>query len=230
MIKTSNFDSKEHWNKSHLAHPKDRKASNYAVDKEKNSPRNSMICDLGGGDGTDSLYFIEKGHEVYLFDVANLALKRAEEKAKEKGISDHLTTAPLDLSKDAIPTKDNFFDVLYARLSLHYFYQDRVVEIFKDIYRVLKEDGTAYIAVKSPDDKAEMEWLESNNEKLEEGIYSENGLIKTRFTKEQHKLILEKAGIKNFEIKDYLEEFGKQKIFVKSKAEQLLYIEIIIRK
>ena len=83
MIKTSNFDSKEHWNKSHLAHPKDRKASNYAVDKEKNSPRNSMICDLGGGDGTDSLYFIEKGHEVYLFDVANLALKRAEEKAKE---------------------------------------------------------------------------------------------------------------------------------------------------
>lgn len=82
----------------------------------------------------------------------------------------------------------------------------------------------------SPEDKKEMEWLESNDEKIEEGIYSEGGLIKTRFTKEQYKLILAKAGIKNFEIGDYIEEFGKQKVFVKSKAEKLLYIEIIIKK
>lgn len=224
------FDSKEHWNKSHLAHPKDREPSNYAIDKEKLFPRNSIVCDLGGGDGTDSLYFIGKGHKVYLFDVADLALKRAEEKAKEKGIENSLITKTIDLGKDKIPAEDNFFDILYSRLSLHYFYQDRMVEIFKDIFRVLKLNGTAYIAVKSPEDKKEMEWLESNNQKLEEGIYSENGLIKTRFAKEQYKEMLEKAGIRNFEIHNYTEKFGDQKIFVKSKADKLLYIEIIIKK
>ncbi len=42
--------------------------------------------------------------------------------------------------------------------------------------------------------------------------------------------MLEKAGIKNFEIGDYTELFGKQKVFVKSKADRLQYIEIIINK
>lgn len=220
----------DHWNKSHLNHPRDREPSNYAKDKEKLFPRNSIVCDLGGGDGTDSLYFIEKGHKVYLFDIANLALKRAQENAETKGIENKLITKMVNLGSDEIPGSDNFFDIVYARLSLHYFYQDRMIEIFKDIYRVLKEGGIAYIVIKSPEDKTEMEWLENNNEKLEEGIYSENGLIKTRLTKDQYKLILVQSGIKNFEIGDYKEKFGKQKIFIKSKAEQLLYIEIVIKK
>ena len=224
------FNSQEHWNKSHLNHPKDRQPSNFAKDKEKLFRRHSIICDLGGGDGTDSLYFVGKGHNAYLLDIANLALKRAEEKARAKGFEKSLVTTPIDLGKDKIPYENNFFDVVYSRLSLHYFYQERMVEIFKDIYRVLKVGGIVYIVIKSPEDKKEMEWLESHDEKLEDGIYSENGLIKTRFTKEQYRSMLQEADIKNFEIKDYTEEFGKQKIFVKSKAEKLLYIEIIIKK
>ncbi len=78
------FDSQGHWNKSVLERPKDRNASNYAMDKEKLFPRNSIVCDLGGGDGIDSLYFIEKGHKVYLYDISDLALKLAVERAKEK--------------------------------------------------------------------------------------------------------------------------------------------------
>ncbi len=224
------FDPQKHWNESHLRHPKDREPSDYAKDRGKYFPRGSTICDLGGGDGIDSLYFISKGHKVYLFDISNLALERAKERVREKGYENRLFTESLDLTKDRLPTEDNFFDVLFARLSLHYFYQDRMVEIFKDIYRVLKEDGTAYIAVKSPDDKTEMKWLEDNNKKLGEGIYSENGLVKTRFTKEKYTSILKEAGITNFEMNDYTENFGGQRIFVKSKAKKLLYIEVIIRK
>lgn len=224
------FDSQKHWNKSHLGHPKDRQPSNYAKDKETSFPKNSIICDLGGGDGTDSIYFVEKGHQVYLCDIADQALKAAEEKAQSRRFENKLTTKILDLGKDGIPTDDSFFDIVYTRLSLHYFYPDRTAEILKDINRVLKLTGTAYIAIKSPDDKDEMKWLESNNEKLEEGIYSEDGLIKTRYTKDQYRNLLKKAGIKNFKIGDYTENFGDQKIFVKSKADKLMYIEIIIKK
>jgi len=42
--------------------------------------------------------------------------------------------------------------------------------------------------------------------------------------------MLEKAGIKNFEIGDYTEKFGDEKVFLKSKADSLLYIEIVIIK
>jgi ubiquinone/menaquinone biosynthesis C-methylase UbiE len=224
------FETQEHWNKSHLKHPKDRQPSDYAKDKEKYFPHGSVVCDLGGGDGTDSIYFLEKGYQVYLYDVADLALKRAEKRAELKGLENHLITKAINLENDAIPTEDNFFDVLYARLSLHYFYKDRVIEIFKDIYRVLKEKGTSYIVVKSPNDKNEMKWLESNSEKLGGGIYNENGLIKTRLTKDQYRAMLVNAGIADFKINDYIEKFGEQKIFVKSKAEELLYTEITIQK
>lgn len=224
------FDVANFWNQQHLKNG-DKQPSDYAKDKEKFFPANSIVCDLGGGDGVDSIYFLEKGHQVYLFDIANLALKKAEEKAKSIGLKDKLMTEVVDLNKDKIPASDDFFDVVYSRLSLHYFYQDRTTEILKDIYRVLKTGGVASIVVKSPEDKEERDWFESHYKKLEPGIYSnDNGLIRTRFTKEQYQSILEKTEIKNFEIKDYTETFGDQKIYVKCGADKLLYIEIIIKK
>lgn len=224
------FDLQKHWNKSHLGHPVDRLPSNYARDKEKYFPRNSVVCDLGGGDGVDSLYFIQKGHKVYLYDISDIGLEKAKARVAKENTENKLVVQQIDLSEDKIPVSDNFFNIVYSRLSIHYFYKDRLVEIFKDIYRVLKQGGIAFIVVKSPEDLNEMKWLNENTEKLQEGVYSEDGLIKTRFAKDEYRQMLELAGITNFEIKDYLEKFGAQKIFVKSKASELLYIEIVIRK
>lgn len=224
------FDSAKHWNESCLRHLKDREASNYAKDKERLFPRNSIVCDFGGSDGTDSLYFLEKGHSVYLFDVADLALNRAEEKVKSKGLENKFSTEIIDASKDNIPTQDNFFDVVYSRLSIHYFYQERTVEILKDIFRVLRKGGIAYIVVKSPKDKKELGWLKSQSKEIGDGIYNKNGLIQTRYTEKQYKQILKKTGIKDYKIGDYIENFTSQKTYVKSGAEKLLYIEVIIKK
>ncbi len=223
-------DTQIYWNKSYQKLPEGRLPSTYAKDKEKLFPRNSVVCDLGGGDGTDSFYFIEKGHNVYLYDVSDRALGKARDKAKDLGIENKLSVEQIDLDQDNIPVKDNFFDVVYARLSLHYFYPDRTAEILADIYRVLKKGGTAYLAVKSIEDKKEMEWLETNSQKIEEGIYSDGGHIKSRFTKEQFKTILEKAGIENYTIGEYAEFFGDKKIYLKSSADKLLYTEIVIKK
>jgi ubiquinone/menaquinone biosynthesis C-methylase UbiE len=223
------FDAAQHWNKSHLRHP-DREPSNYAKDKEKHFPRNSIVCDFGGSDGVDSIYFIEKGHKVYLFDIANLALKQAEKNAESKGIKDNLNTKVVDASKENIPIKDNFFDVVYSRLSIHYFKPNRTVEVLKDIFRVLKKGGIAYTVVKSSKDEKELSWLKSQSKEVSDGVYNNNGLIQTRYTKEQYKEFFKKTGITDYEIGDYIENFTSQKTYVKSGAEKLLYIEIIIKK
>ena len=224
------FGLQKHWNKSHIGHPVDRLPSNYARDKEKYFPRSSVVCDLGGGDGVDSLYFIQKGHKVYLYDISDIGLEKAKARAAKENVENKLVVQQIDLSEDKIPVSDNFFDIVYSRLSIHYFYKDRLIEILKDIYRVLKQGGVSFIVVKSPEDLNEMKWLNENTEKLQEGVYSEGGLIKTRFAKDEYRQMLESAGITNFEVNDYLEKFGEQKIFVKSKANELLYIEIVIRK
>lgn len=45
-----------------------------------------------------------------------------------------------DVSK-GLPFKDNEMDLINANLSLHYFMMDKTIEIFDDIYRVLKPGG-----------------------------------------------------------------------------------------
>lgn len=225
------FNAQKHWDKSHEGHPKDRLPSNYAVDKESSFPTNSIICDLGGGDGADSFYFLKEGHLVQLFDISDSALNTAKVRAERENFESKLITTQIDLAIDQIPVEENFFDILYSRLSLHYFPRVRMAEIFRDIYRVLKTGGSAYIVVKSPEDKREMDYLRSNSKETEEGLFiDEEGMIKTRFSKEQYKKILDQAGIINFEINDYVEKFGDQKTYVKSKADELLYIEIVIKK
>lgn len=224
------FDPIQHWNASFLRHIDETEASNYAKDKEGLFPCNSIVCDFGGSNGRDSMYFLNKGHTVYLFDIADLAIKQAEEKARLKGLKEKLTAQVIDANKENIPVQNNFFDIFYSRLSIHYFYQERTVEILKDIFRVLKKGGTAYIVVKSPKDEKELSWLKSQSKEICNGIYNKNGLIQTRYTKEQYKEFLKKAGIKDYKIRDYIENFISQKTYVKSSAEKLLYIEIIIKK
>ena len=225
------FDAESHWNKSHEGHPQNRPSSKYGIEKEKLYPRNSIICDLGGGDGTDSLHFLRKGHTVFLYDISKSALKMAIQKAGREGLESKLKTFQMDLAKGKIPIQENIFDVLYSRLSLHYFYQDKTIEILKEVHRVLKDSGIAYIAVKSPKDIKEMQFLRNNSREIDKGVFVDNeGMTKSRFTKEQYKEMLKKADIANFEINEYTEHFGKQRIYIKSKADYLQYLELVIRK
>lgn len=220
----------EHWDRSYEKHPDKREPSNYAKDKEKYFPRNSKVCDLGGGDGSDSLYFLEQGHEVFCCDISSVALEKAERKVIDNGFVKNFSSSLVDLNKDNIPQPDNSFDVVYSRLSLHYFDQTRTVEILGDIQRVLKPGGIGFVAVKSPNDKNEMGYLEKNNEKISNGLYKEDAVLKSRFTKDQYKNILEDAGVVKYEINDYEEVFGEKKIYVKSGADKLLYLDIVIHK
>ena len=60
------------------------------------------------------------------------------------------------------------FDCVYARLSLHYFNDDKIKEIFKNLYRILPVGGFVFIENKSTKD-----FKFGRGEKISENAYIE---------------------------------------------------------
>lgn len=180
--------------------------SKYAEDKEKLFPRSSVIVDLGGGTGADALYFLKKGHSVVLLDISEFALRVSQEKAKKQDMIERLVVRQVDFGLHDLPVKDDSVDVVYSRIGLNYFPEDRTVKIFGDIYRILKPEGKAYLAFKSPDDVNEMEYLQKTAVEYEPGVYIQNGQLRSRFTKEQLEQLFRQAKIANFSVSPYSEK------------------------
>ncbi|MDO8589989.1 MAG: class I SAM-dependent methyltransferase [bacterium] len=222
------IDQIKKWNQSHTEIPKDKSVSQYAIEREKDFTRNSFVCELGGGTGADAIYFLQHEHKVALVDISDYALKIALEKAEQLSLK--LETHRVTLGKDAIPLEDESIDVVYSRLALHYFDWQTTVNIFKEIYRIMKNGGRAYITVKSPDDYEEMSFLRQTAVEKDKGIFMDKGDIKSRFTIEQLEAILREAEIRSFEVKSYSENFGTRVDKVKSGNTQTILNEIQISK
>lgn len=218
------------WNKSTKTIPLNRDPSTYAIEKEKLFPRESVICDIGGGTGAESIYFLQKGHSVILLDISNVGLDRAKKRSKEMGFSAKLTTIQKDLSDGDLPIESECCDIVYSRLALHYFSKERTAELLKEIYRILKNGGAAYITVKSPEDKNEIQFLKNTAKKVDDEVFNDMGQIKARFSKSTITGILKRSNISNFEINNYVEVLSGRIDRVKSGADRLILTEIIINK
>jgi len=203
------IDDVARWNFIHQkTHSPELSHSKYAEEKEKLFPRNCLVVDLGGGAGFDALYFIKQGHSVVLFDISDVALALASQKAKDLGMGEKLVTRQVDFGLHNLPVKNESADTVYSRISLHYFESAHTLKIFKDILRILKPGCSAYLTFKSPKDTAEMERLKKTATLFEPNVYIENGLIRSRFTVDQLKDMLKQCGITNCEVKEYEEELA----------------------
>lgn len=180
-------------------HP-DHKESEYAEEKEKLFPRGSLIVEIGGGAGEDAMHFLRSGHSVIFLDISPESLRNAQEKAKAGNFLNKIVFKQIDYGLDRFPVKDSSVDVVYSRLSLHYFDSEHTMRLFTDIYRILKNGGVAYLSFKSPEDKDEIEYLENISTPYEPNVYIENGLLRSRFSAEQLNDMLTKAGITEFSV------------------------------
>lgn len=202
-------DDVTRWNTVHQKIHKDHENhSVYAQEKEKLFPRGSIVCELGGGTGSDAIYFLKQGHSVIVLDISDFALEITRNKAKNLGKANKLVTKHMDFGLHELPLKDNSVDIAYSRLSLHYFGKTKTAQIFSDIYRFLKPGGVAYLTFKSPDDEKEMERLETLGTVYEDNVFIENGQLRSRFTVEQLKSIVASGGITNFQVNPYREMLG----------------------
>jgi SAM-dependent methyltransferase len=99
---------------------------------------NSKILDVGFGSGRDSLYFKNKGYEVYSID----PIKEFCDNAKELGLTNVYPISIEDIEYN------NEFDGIWACASLLHLESNKLVDVFNKCYRALKDNGVMYVSFK----------------------------------------------------------------------------------
>jgi ubiquinone/menaquinone biosynthesis C-methylase UbiE len=111
------------------------------IDKLIQLKPSGNVLDISVGDGVNSEYFVENGYRVYGTDISDVAIDTIAEKHPEHNWIVHNT-------ENKFPYQDNMFDIVFAKLSLHYFSKEKLYDIMNDINRILKTDGIFYIMIK----------------------------------------------------------------------------------
>jgi ubiquinone/menaquinone biosynthesis C-methylase UbiE len=119
---------------------------------------------------------------VIATDFAEVAIQKNSQRLKD--IS-NLQFEVLDMT-NTFPYSDNEFDVVYARLSLHYFTSEKTREIFSEIFRVLKPNGYLCFVCKSTTDE-----LYGQGVEIEKDMFEENGHVRHFFSEAYTNSLLE---------------------------------------
>ncbi len=169
-------DQNKHWNQLHLKGvigPLSQDPSRFAYEVAELLPPNQKILELGCGVGNDSNYFATLRHKVLSTDFSSVAI----EKNRKFYNNDNLTFEFMDIS-ERLPFKNNSFDLVYARLSLHYFADSVTREIFGEIIRVLKSGGLLAFVCKSTNDPKY-----GQGKLIERDMYEKDGHIRHFFSR-----------------------------------------------
>jgi SAM-dependent methyltransferase len=144
------FEDVQSWNDFHSLKSKnpnnpqliyERDVDSYKIDKLLyDLEPGARVLDLGCGDGVDAMYISSKGFNVSALDLSPVIID--ENKQKEPNIDWQV----YDIGSANLPGE---FDLIYCRLSLHYFTAEEVNIILKDISEKLKPGGLLYFTVKS---------------------------------------------------------------------------------
>ena len=108
----------------------------------------ARVLELGCGNGRDSAFFARPGHRVSALDFSEVAIAR--NRARLVG-QDRLTWLVADLAQP-LPFVEGRFDLVYARLSLHYFPDATTRRLVAEIGRVLRPGGLLGFLCKSERD------------------------------------------------------------------------------
>ncbi|HEU5186944.1 MAG TPA: class I SAM-dependent methyltransferase [Candidatus Saccharimonadales bacterium] len=144
-------DQEQYWNKAHaeaILSEHSKTHTEFAKEAAGYLKAGSNILELGCGEGNDSIYFAQLGHTVTATDFSNVVIERNKQHAKHANL--------LFLQQDTgqpLQFKNEEFDAVYARLSLHYFTDAVTKKIFAEIARVLKPGGTLLFMCKSVEDR-----------------------------------------------------------------------------
>ena len=99
---------------------------------------NAKILDVGFGSGRDSLYFKNKGYNVYSID----NVKEFCDHAKSKGLDNVYCISIEDINYI------NEFDAIWACASLLHIELNKLEYVFNKCYKALKNNGIMYVSFK----------------------------------------------------------------------------------
>ncbi|MGI8419404.1 MAG: class I SAM-dependent methyltransferase, partial [Candidatus Levyibacteriota bacterium] len=171
-------DQRHHWNNLHQEDKaKLEEPTTFAKEVQQILHTKVKILELGCGSGKDAIFFAEQGNTVVASDFSDVLIAKNK---KEYPLSE-LTFQTIDISKK-MPFQNNEFDIIYSRLSLHYFADKTTKNIFKELHRILKPSGFLCFICKSIKDP-----LYGKGKKVEEDMFEDNGHIRHFFSEEYAK-------------------------------------------
>jgi SAM-dependent methyltransferase len=169
-------DQHSHWN---ALHQRNQSAvlhsgpSSLARECASLIPAGASLLELGCGPGHDARYFAALGHTVLATDFSEDAIAANHSQPDNPP---NLQFARVD-TVQPLPFDDHAFDVVYTRLSLHYF-TDRVTRaVFREIHRVLTPDGLLCFLCKSEQDP-----LYGKGRQLEPDMFELGGHVRHFFS------------------------------------------------
>ncbi|QQS39412.1 class I SAM-dependent methyltransferase [Candidatus Woesebacteria bacterium] len=143
-------NQQHHWDtlhkKGNIDHYSD-KPTDFAREIIKFIDPNSKILELGCGAGNDSVALANAGHSVIATDFSGVAIAKNTERFRNVP---NLIFTVADMNKRIFFS--DMFDVVYARLSLHYFTDKVTRRIIDDIHKLLKPNGYLCFICKSTRD------------------------------------------------------------------------------
>ncbi|NMC77345.1 MAG: methyltransferase domain-containing protein [Candidatus Methanofastidiosa archaeon] len=143
------------------------------VDKCKITSGNCI--DVGCGSGPLSIMLAKiTDLDIYAMDVSTKAIELLKDKIETEGLSKRIK--PMLNDAESMPFDDGFADLIVSRGSM-FFWNDQA-KAFKEIYRVLKPNGMAYIGcgfgtaelfeeVKKKMEEIDPQWDENRKKRLE---------------------------------------------------------------
>lgn len=112
--------------------------------KYKSELKKSKVLDLGCGTGRHTIFFAQKGLNVYAQDKSKLALNILKEKIKKK-----YKIEIIESTLDKIPFSNQFFNVVISTAVLHHGKIKQIKNWLKEIVRVLKSNGFLVVSILS---------------------------------------------------------------------------------
>lgn len=171
-------DQQHYWNNLHKQGNLDHyiaQPTPFAEEVNALIPSNSVVLELGCGVGNDTAFFAQSGHTIYATDFSDVAI----EKNKNYYVDFPAITFQVMDMKDRFEFENEICDVVYARLSLHYFTDKVTKSIFKEIHRVLKPSGYLCFMCKSRQDPQY-----GNGLQIEKDMFEYKGHIRHFFSEE----------------------------------------------
>ena len=163
--------------------------------KEQNIKK---LIELGSGLGRDTLFFAKNSISIEALDYSPTAIKLINKKAKEKKLSNNISTKVFDVRKK-LPFKDESIEACFS----HMLYcmalsTSDLKKLNKEILSILKPGGINIFTVRNFDDGDYKNGIHRYEE-----LYENNGFIVHFFSKEKIEQISE--GFKILELEKFEE-------------------------
>lgn len=99
------------------------------------------ILDFGCGAGANTWFLAREGFDVYAFDGAPSAVKRAEKYLLGEGYNSvHFKV----LDGKFLDYEENFFDCVIDSVCIYSNTRNNIIKMYQEVYRVLKQQGKIY--------------------------------------------------------------------------------------